>query len=268
MSNIPIFDSLTHPMPNSNWLSQKYDGQNSVQDLLAGMKSNNVKWAFAVGLGPSIGGYEEETYSTFIRSQSEKLFPVAFFDFKVLDSGVSVVEYLSKIKHLGYYGIKIHPRLSNISLLDSILPNVIKEANQLGLLVLLCTYFWSNNKKHCSDSPEQLLNMLCAVPEDKIILLHSGAVRLLEVAEIARHFREVLLDLSFTLCKYEKSSIDMDIRYVFEKLDRRVCIGSDSPEFDLFMLRKRFEYLTEGLELEKKENIGYQNLKDYIGIHI
>jgi len=34
------------------------------------------------------------------------------------------------------------------------------------------------------------------------------------------------------------------------------------------MLRKRFEYLTEGLELEKKKNIGYQNLKDYIGIHI
>jgi len=75
----------------------------------------------------------------------------------------------------------------------------------------------------------------------------------------------VLLDLSFTLCKYEGSSIDLDIRYLFEKFDRRICIGSDSPEFDLSKLRQRFNQLTEGLDIVKKKNIGFQNLQAYVG---
>lgn len=266
MNNIPIFDSLTHPMPNGNWLLPKYDGLNTVQHLLTVMAENNVQWALAVGMGTKVGGYQEESYASMILDNSDNLFPIAFFDFDVLESGISIGDYLRRLKRLGYAGIKIHPRFASINLANSHLPGVVKEAGQIGLAVLLCTYFWSKDKRLCSYNPEQLLMLLCEVPEEKVILLHGGAVRLLEVAEITRQFQSVILDLSLTLYKYEGSSIDLDIRYLFEKFDRRVCVGSDSPEFGLLKLRERFDQLTEGLDETKKSNIGFQNLKTYIGL--
>lgn len=265
MNNVPIFDSLTHPMPNGNWLTPDYNGRNSIQDLFSEMEVNNIQWALAVGMGSKIGGYQEENYAAFIRGHSTNLFPVAFLDFDVLTSGISVVVYLRRLKSLGYVGIKIHPRLSSVDLFTPLMVELIKEANQLELAVLLCTYFWGKDRKTCSNTPEKLLTLLCEVPDEKLILLHGGAVRLLEVAEMARHFQNILVDLSFTMCKYEGSSIDLDIRYLFEKFDRRICIGSDSPEFGVSKLRERFEYLTEGLDNTKKKSIGYQNLQTYIG---
>lgn len=266
MNSTPIFDSLTHPMPNGNWLTPTQDRLNSAQRLLSAMQANHVQWALAVGMGPKTGGYQEEHYASFIRAQSANLFPVAFLDFEVLESGTPVAEYLRRLKNLGYVGIKIHPRISGISFSNAHLPQLIKEANQLGLAVLLCTYFWSKDKKLRTNTQEQLLALLCEVPDEKIVLLHGGAVRLLEVAEMARQFPRVLVDLSFTLCKYEGSSIDLDIRYLFEKFDQRVCVGSDSPEIGLAKLRERFDLLTEGLDETKKNNIGYRNLQNHTGL--
>jgi hypothetical protein len=80
-----------------------------------------------------------------------------------------------------------------------------------------------------------------------VILLHGGVIKLLEVAEIVRHFPTVLLDLSFTLCKFAGSSLDLDIRYLFAQFDQRICIGSDSPEFTPMDLRIRFDSLSSGL---------------------
>ncbi|MDB5988718.1 MAG: hypothetical protein JWQ10_121 [Herbaspirillum sp.] len=266
MNSVPIFDSLTHPFPNGNWFHPEYDGKNTIQHLLSTMEENNVKWALAVGMGSKVGAYEEKTYVSFVRHHAANLFPIAFFDFEVLDSGISIKEYLQRLKDLGYVGIKIHPRISSINLSNAWLPNIITEANKLNLAILLCTYFWSKDKKLCSNTPEQLLTLLCEVPNEKLILVHGGAVRLLEVAEIARQFRETLLDLSFTICKYERSSIDLDIRFLFEKFDLRLCVGSDSPEFGASKLRERFELLTEGLDETKKKNIGYRNLQTHLGI--
>lgn len=268
MNDIPIFDSLTHPMPSGGWLNEKYDGRNSVRQLLAQMKSSNIKWALAVGMGEKIGGYKEKTYASFIRTYSDNLLPIAFVNFEVLNAGTTVTEYLHRLKSLGYVGIKIHPRFSSINYSNAFLVSIIKEANQLGLVILLCTYFWSKDNNMCLNGPEQLHKLLCNVPDEKVILLHGGAVRLLEIAEISRQFQNVLLDLSFTLCKYEGSSVDLDIRYLFEKFDRRICIGSDSPEFDLSKLRERFNQLTEGLDIVKKTNIGCQNLQTYIEIDL
>ena len=266
MNSVPIFDSLTHPMPDGSWLAPVSSGKNTVQALLASMEENNIQWALAVGMGAKVGGYEERGYASFIRNQSERLFPVAFADFEVLDAGVPVGMYLRRLRGLGYVGIKIHPRLSRIGLSNEFLPRLIREANQIGLCVLLCTYSWGKDKSLCGNTPEQLHALLCEVPDERVILLHGGAVRLLEVAEIVRHFQGTLLDLSFTICKYEGSSLDLDIKYLFEKFDRRLCIGSDSPEFSQCCLRNRFEQLAAGLSDEKRNNIAFRNIQTHIGM--
>lgn len=270
MNEIPIFDSLTHPMPDGGWINDKYTGKdkNHVSNLLLSMKKNNIQWALAVGLGEGIGGYCEDEYSSHIQSQSEKLFPVAFFDFKFLENGISIPDYLYRIKKLGYIGIKLHPRISRIDLSNKYLPEIIKEANNINLSVLLCTYFWGMNKGSCRNNLTDLHALLCHIPNEKIILLHGGAVNLLEVSEMVRCFKHVLLDLSFTLIKYEGSSIDLDIRYLFNKFDRRICVGSDSPEFSQSVLRRRFEEFSSGLCAEKKSNIAHMNLASHLGISL
>lgn len=268
MNSIPIFDSLTHPMPSGGWLKPEYEGKNSIPALLHEMEVNNIQWALAVGMGESIGSYNENKYAAFIANHSDRLFPVAFLDFQVLESGTSISSYLSKLKRLGYVGIKIHPRFSRVTFANKYLPGLIKEANQIGLLVLICTYFWSNQKELASNSPELLERLLCKVPDEKLLLLHGGAVKLLEVAEIVRQFPKILLDLSFTLSKYQGSSIDMDIQYLFKNFDRRICVGSDSPEMGLSSLRQRFESFAKAIDYSKAQNIGFKNLQKYMGLNL
>jgi hypothetical protein len=70
----------------------------------------------------------------------------------------------------------------------------------------------------------------------------------------------VLLDLSFTLCRYEGSSVDLDIRYLFQNFDQRICVGSDNPQFTLAQFRKRFDELSADLDPEKRMNAAHRNL--------
>ncbi len=263
MSSIPIFDSLTHPTIDSNWILPKYPACASIEPLRQQMAEANIKWAFAVGI-KGIGGYEEERYVEMIKETgNSNIFPIAFYH---PDSNKSsaIREDLISIKKRGYSGIKLHPRISDFSITEHT-STIIKVANDLGLICMLCTYTYSSNNAR-KMSPELIMDMLSQTDGAKVILMHSGAVRLLEFMEIARVFKNILLDLSFTICKYEESSIDLDIKYMFNKFDQRICIGSDFPQFSLIDLRQRFEYFSEELPVEKLENIAYKNLLNFTKI--
>jgi hypothetical protein len=49
-----------------------------------------------------------------------------------------------------------------------------------------------------------------------------------------------LLDLSMTMMRYKGSSIELDIKFLFENLDERICIGSDFPEYSIQKTKERF----------------------------
>lgn len=259
MSRPAIFDSLTHPMPDGNWLHARYHGTNTIDALLTQMRDAHVTKAFAVGLGADIGGYHEDTYADWVRAASPYLLPVAFCDIPTAIQ-MGATAYVQRLKDRGYVGLKIHPRIAQITLAHPILPEIITAAHGAHMLVLVCTYFWSAQVNAYESDITAIQRLLCAVAGCKVILLHGGAVRLLEVAEIVRHFPRVMLDLSFTLCKYAGSSLDADIRYLFAQFDRRICIGSDSPEFTLHDMRTRFELLSEGLDAARVSRIAADNL--------
>jgi hypothetical protein len=67
------------------------------------------------------------------------------------------------------------------------------------------------------------------------------------------------------MCKYKGSSVDLDVRFLFENFDRRICIGSDSPEFSLDVMRERFDFFAHGLPGEKIRNIANLNLSRFLG---
>lgn len=83
-------------------------------------------------------------------------------------------------------------------------------------------------------------------------------------AELVRFNPNLLLDLSMTICKYAGRSLDQDIGFLFRSFDRRICIGSDHPEWSHAALRARFDAFREGLSQEKRENVAYRNILGFL----
>lgn len=266
MPEIPIFDSLTHPMPDGSWLDPRFDGRNTGAALREEMEQYQVPAVLAVGMGPKIGGYREEAYPDFVRTEIPGAHPIAFFDFPERESETSLRSRLEKIAALGFQGIKIHPRLASIDYTHPNLPTAIAMADQLSLPVLLCTYNYEKGRPCAGNALDDLLALIRPNGEAKIVLLHGGVFHALELSEMIRPYPNVLLDLSFTLCRFAGSSLDLDIRYLFHHFDRRLCVGSDSPEFGLAELRQRFDHFSDGLSEEKSRNIAHGNLQRLFGL--
>src|SRR3989442_6862714 len=114
MHDIPLFDSLTHPTLDGTWIGAT-PCNNTLRELEAGMVANKVEWAFAVGM-KDIGGYRLGAYADYIRSSSQKHFPIAYHDFNESDTSREIVRKLEDISRCGYTGIKLHSGLSRIEL--------------------------------------------------------------------------------------------------------------------------------------------------------
>jgi predicted TIM-barrel fold metal-dependent hydrolase len=263
MSDIPIFDSLTHPTIDGTWVDNTRD--NTLHNLECQMDANNIQWALAVGM-KGVGAYDHAAYANYVRSSSKKIFPVAYYDFEERDSRHDTRRKLEEIAKLRYVAIKLHPRFSHISLRSKVVPQVIQEAAALGLAVLICTYFYGPSNVSTQNSIQDVDCLLAQVPSScKVVLLHGGDVNLLAMMELTRKYSNVLLDLSFTLCRYEGSSIDLDIKYLFKSYDRRISVGSDSPQFGLDRLRRRFDEFAQGIDPDKCANVAYRNLLAFVG---
>ena len=257
MSNVPLFDCLTHPALDGNWIHSRWDGRNRFAELRAGMAEAGVRWTFAVAMGTK-DGWDASVYPEACAGEGARLFPVAYLD------PLSPPDFVS-LRTQGFVGVKIHPRRGEVGFADERLPKWIAEAQAAGLVTLLCTYPFGDTAG-VPGSLEDLQGLLAATVGCKIILLHSGAVRLREVMELSRPFKDTLLDLSFTLCEYEGSSLDDDLRFVLRRHGHRVCVGSDAPEFSPADLRRRFEELTTGMDAAMRENIAHGNLFNFTGL--
>lgn len=259
MNSIPIFDSLTHPTINGDWIMPRYPQASIIDYLIEDMHNNNICKALAVGM-KGIGNYSEQAYAAFITNRTDKLIPIAFFDIQNFNNINEIARKLKILKQLGYRGIKLHPRIGRFDLKHQYLTASIKSANDAGLTVLLCTYFYNKKAGSHLNNITQISALLEKIPEEKIILLHGGAVQLLQYAELARAFSNVLLDISLTMCKYEGSSIDADINFLFRFFDRRICIGTDHPEFSHKKLRERFNFFAQNVPTQKLNKIAHENL--------
>jgi hypothetical protein len=260
MPDIPLFDSLTHPTLDGTWIGG-VNCNNTLTELEAAMSDNGVEWACAVGT-KGIGGYDLAAYADHIRSASQKIFPIAYYDFNESHTAGEISRQLDEIIRCGYSAIKIHPGLSRIDLRSDSLREVLNEAGWRGLPVWLCTFLYRQPYLATPCSYLDFAPLLSDLLESlRIVLVHGGDVNLLGLMEIVRPYPNVLLDLSFTLCRYEGSSVDLDIRYMFRNFDRRICVGSDNPQFSLTRFRRRFDELSAGVDLEKRINAAHRNLQ-------
>jgi predicted TIM-barrel fold metal-dependent hydrolase len=259
---IPIFDSNIHFTSKNGFINPADKNNKIAPDLLENMNLNNIRWAFIINdnYGNKSDNFVEVTKSTF-----GGFFPI--FNIKVPDlrNENEIYSEIKKIKKANYVGIKIHLRSCGISFTYKLLPEILKISYYEGLCNFICTYYYSNNKDSAGN-PDLLVDLLYSIKDIKVVLLHGGGVRLLETMEIARAFENTLLDLSYTLIKYKGSSLDLDINYLFKNFDKRICIGTDFPEFSHRELRDTFDFYSLKISEDKQRNIAFRNIINFCNL--
>lgn len=258
--NFKIFDSLSHPVLDESYNPQGRDY--SFIGLQKSMQESSIKWACAVGLSGK-GGYEHKAYIDKCNAFPH-LYPIAGFNPSKANPNID--SELKLIKELGFVAIKIHPGICNLDINAKEVFKTFELCAQLKLPIFLCSYYFTSSVN--SNFYEKLCNLVTEFPATKLNIVHGGGVEVLKFAELVRSNKSLLLDLSFTMLKYSGSSIDQDIKFLFENFDRRICIGTDHPEFSPLQLENKMIQLTQNLNQEKIDNICYKNLAEFLGLEL
>ena len=255
----PIFDSMTHPTLSGGWIDGRREAGFAELDRALG--AAGFLGACAVGLA-GVEGYHHEAFAAEC-ARWPRLVPIAGLDPTV---GARLAGELDVVRDLGYAGVKLHPRLSGWEPTAEALGEVLALAAERGLVTFYCTYAHAPADRLPEHDPYYVLvGALKRAPAARVVLAHGGGVDLLRHAELVRHNENLLLDLSFTLLKYEGSSIDADIAWLLAKFDRRVCVGSDHPEFTPAELRRSLARALAKLPRDKAENVAHGNLARFLG---
>ncbi len=256
-----LFDALAHPTVSGDWL--RSGRRASFAALDAELSQAGVERACAVGLD-GIGEYEHIAFAENCQ-RFPRLVPIAAYN-PLADASP---QRLRELRAMGYVGIKIHPRFSRLTQRLGTLGPVLRWAGEAGLVVFLCTYVHSAWGQYPTTDPFlDFVHSLREAPETRVVLVHGGDVQLLRYAELARFNANLLLDLSMTLMKYPGSSIDADLGFLLRHFDRRICIGSDWPEYSLVEVRSRFEALAAGCPTDKVAHAAGLNLARFLGLDL
>ena len=250
-----FFDSLTHATADGNWLGgSRYDA--SLDRLLREMERGAYRACLV-----NIAGYQDnKTLAEFASTYPDLFVPIAGFNPSEYEHLSQIESEISKFRDRGFAGIKLHPRLNSYDPLDERCLATITMAGNNNLVVFLDTLF--RQKRIVTRHPADVIDIIAIeCPETKIVLLHGGGSHLLEMFEIVRMREQLLLDISFTIMRYVGSSIDLDISFLCQTLDRRLTIGSDFPEYTPLQAKEQLLKLTPNLAQEKLENICFRNLE-------
>ncbi len=256
-----FYDTLTHPTLNGMWIDNR-KGQ-TFSELYDYAIKNDIAGSCAVGL-PNIGDYNHKKFMSESIKFSDFFYPVAAITKKNIDE---IIMEIDEIESYGFQAIKIHPRFLGINFTSKDLTSIFEKCFRKNLVVFYCSYYHCNiSKISISDPYWTLIAALKNSPDTKIVLLHGGGIELLKYAELARFNSNILLDLSLTLMKYDRSSIDNDIHFLFNNFDQRISIGSDHPEWEYKKIKQKLKLLTENLEHKKMNNILKDNAQNFLGI--
>lgn len=261
-SDIKIFDSLTHIKEDGSWYDT--DINSSMDRLLEQFDSSNLSKSLLVGMP----GDNHEFLIDIAKKYNNRFIPISAIEFDNDASKEKLEKKILRLKTAGFKGIKIHPRLLKTNLNDDRISESISLANKHDIVSLVCTVHRHPSlplKRPLSDA----IHELCLRnSESKIILLHGGYYDLLATSEHIRNFENVLLDLSATIMRFKDTHIMQDIVYLFKSFDKRMCIGSDFPEFtiaDVVNVVENHILKQHDIDEEKVKNIFFNNLNFFFG---
>jgi len=253
---LKLFDSLTHIHKDGTWPYKNHDA--SLGRLLS-LFSDQYTKSLLVSLSDDNNAYTLKTAHYY----PHYFIPIAYLKIDSNDTYESLKNKIAGIKESGFRGIKIHPRFSNLSLSDIKVKNAIDIAGKLNLVSMLCTIHGYPLPPLGRPIHDVLYEICFSNQDSKIILVHGGYFDLLATSELVRPMENVTIDLSLTISRFKNTSVISDIAYLFNTFDKRLCIGSDFPEFTIFDVVEvinKFVLDKNEIEFQKLENIFYKNL--------
>jgi len=256
---IKIFDSLTHVKQDGSWYDTDHDS--SLRRLLNEFDEEILNKALLVGMP----GDNLDYILNSCRQNKDRLIPVAALEFGADDSFDQLEEKIANLQEKGFKGIKIHPRMSGINLADKRIQKAIGIATGFDMVSMLCTVHKPPSKP-LGRPVYDVIHEICDVSrKSKLILMHGGYYEILQVSEIVRSFENVLLDVSATIMRFKDTHIISDFKFLFQTFDRRLCIGSDFPEYTMSDVLNVIELydLFDNIDQSKIHNILYNNLIDF-----
>jgi predicted TIM-barrel fold metal-dependent hydrolase len=129
-----------------------------------------------------------------------------------------------------FKGVKIHPRNSNIPPQDETLFPLYEEIIKRGMVVNFDALGHSESLPLDEIRPTAFDRLAKKFPEMKIVLSHCGVPWVMEAFFTAKSNKNLHLDCSFIIDRYEGSSIERDLLYTAKHLDSKLIYGSDFPE--------------------------------------
>ncbi len=252
-----IFDTNVHFTVSDKWDNKKFKYQNKIKEKFHQIyKKYRLKGYACTGI--NLENYNHKKFIQKFKSKNAYLVPA-------LNLNRNIKSQIDLIAKLGCESFKIHPRSFNTTIDKIDLDMIFYEANKRKFKIFLCTYFNDITSNFYTSDPKYLFSKVYKnYPNLKILLMHGGCERILEFAELCRFSKNILLDLSLTLIKYQDSSIDNDINYLFKHFDQKITLGSDYPEVDYDHFINRIKYFSKNLPTNKKRNIYYLNFIKFI----
>ena len=218
-----IVDALAHITKEGIWFDTSLTA--SLDSLILSMEECKVDKAMLVGL-PSTN--DNDIILEAVENYPGKFIPFAGIDVSMDDN--EIYESVLRAKHLGFTGIKLHPRLSVTPITHPIFKKVLQLAGKLDLVAMVCTIHRPPLPALRRPLSDALYELCLACDNTRIILVHGGYTDILATSEMIRPLEHILLDLSVTLTRFRNTSIGMDVAWLLDSFDRRICVGSDYPE--------------------------------------
>jgi len=261
LNSIPIVDSLVHLTPDGEWYETGLDAS---LERLAERCDRYYSKVLLVGM-PGMDGANDYVMKL-AKQQPARFVPVAGLTISPGDTPATVEERIAGLAAQGFKGIKLHPRQLQLPLDHPHISAAIGLAGKYRMLSLVCTVYRHPLPPLGRPIYDVLYKLCFENTDSRIVLLHGGYFELLAVSEIVRPLENVLLDLSTTLVRFKNTHLISDIRHLFTTFDRRLCIGSDFPEYtiDDVLDSIREKDLARGLTREKVTNIFSGNLERFM----
>lgn len=143
---------------------------------------------------------------------------------------VSIVDELKELKAAGASGLKLHPRLHGYHIESGKCIELLRTAGELNMPVMV-DCFPDGKNLSLGNTPEAFARMAEKVRDCRIAIGHAGGHKILDALMVAKYYRNIFLDLSYTLLYYRNSGIGKDIAFAIESLRvERLFWGSDYPD--------------------------------------
>ena len=179
----------------------------------------------------------------------------------------SSLSAIQKLKKKGAQGLKLHPRLADKTLDSPEYLSLIKKAADLNIPVLI-DCFPDGKNLALGNIPEKFAALAQKIPSVRIAIGHAGGHKILDALMVAKYFKNIYLDLSYTLLYYRNSRVIENIAYAIKSIKgKRVFWGSDYPDRSYGRTVKLSLEELSGMKISAKDRkaILENNVKEFLG---